>query len=44
VLHHAADHHRAGAVGDRVDVDLDRVVEELSTRSGRDLAAVPRPR
>ena len=29
VLHHAADDDRAGRVGDDVDVDLDRVVEEL---------------
>ena len=29
VLHHAADHDRAGLVGDDVDVELDRVVEEL---------------
>ena len=29
VLHHAADDDRAGLVGDDVDVELDRVVEEL---------------
>jgi hypothetical protein len=29
VLHDAADHRRAGRVGDAVDVDLDRVAQEL---------------
>ena len=29
VLHHAADDDRAGLVGDDIDVELDRLVEEL---------------
>ena len=34
VLHHAADDHLAGAVAQRVDVDLDRVFEEAVDQRG----------